>query len=382
MIDSEISKLYENLSLVDEDGAVHEMAEDAQLDGVADVNHCLVGKVLSGKRVNTEAFRTLIEQLWSPFGAVNTELVGENIFMFYFNNQVDRDQIWQRGPWYFEKSLIALEKPTGLKYERLPEFCYACGKIGHGIKECLDLEARNEALVGKTMKFGSWMRATVPERTKIKNQSYMNGSSTDKERSLEGSREVEIENSYNKEPNSVTDQKKIFDSSVATQMKRMDESSSKTLAIISGSGPNSMGGPLTDGLVVGKVLSSNASSRVVEKAQTEQGLFISEPTGNMNKKVSAEITESTSTQPVSSDMVISPKKKSNRKWKRLTREGHSLQISRLVSSPIQRALALRKLGKKSMKCNSFSPLGPKLTGRIGKVKSPTKGARLGYPSFL
>ncbi|TXG72489.1 hypothetical protein EZV62_001068 [Acer yangbiense] len=113
MVDSEIAKLHENLSLADEDGAVHEMVEDAQLDGVADVNHCLVGKVLLGKRVNREAFRALIDQLWSPFGAVSTELVGENIFMFYFNNQVDKDRIWQRGPWYFEKSLIALEKTTG-----------------------------------------------------------------------------------------------------------------------------------------------------------------------------------------------------------------------------------------------------------------------------
>ncbi|TXG49106.1 hypothetical protein EZV62_024981 [Acer yangbiense] len=224
MIDSEIAKLYENLSLADEDGAIHEPAEDAQLDGVAEVNPYLVGKVLSGKRVNRDAFKTLIEQLWSPFRAVETEVVGDNIFMFYFNNQVDRDRIWQMGPWYFEKSLIALEKPVGtgnisllgfnkvelwvqihdvpimymnrrmekwmaeqigevidipseskecwgrymrvkvqidihkslkrwlrlkldktenivvvgLKYEILPEFCYDCGKIRHGIKECLD----------------------------------------------------------------------------------------------------------------------------------------------------------------------------------------------------------------------------------------------------
>ncbi|TXG56665.1 hypothetical protein EZV62_017978 [Acer yangbiense] len=206
------------------------------------VNHCLVGKVLSGKRVNREAFKSLIEQLWSLFGAVETELVGVNTFMFYFNNQVDRDRIWQRGPWYFEKSLIALEKPTGagnisflgfnkvelwvqisdvpimcmnrrtakwlaehigvvidipsgskecwgrymrvkvqidilkplkqwlrltfdksdnivvvgLKYERLPKFCYAYGKIRHGIKECFDIEARTEALEGKLTKFGLW----------------------------------------------------------------------------------------------------------------------------------------------------------------------------------------------------------------------------------
>ncbi|TXG53141.1 hypothetical protein EZV62_022310 [Acer yangbiense] len=289
MVDLEIAKLYENLSLADEDGAIHEAAEDAKQDGEAEVNHCLVGKVLSGKRVNREAFKTLIDQLWSPFGAVETEVVGDNIFMFYFNNQVDRDRIWQRGPWYFEKSLIALEKlvgtgdisllgfnrvelwvqihevpimcmnrrmakwmaeqiwevidilseskecwgryirvkvrinilkplkrwlrlkldktdnivVVGLKYERLPEFCYACGKIGHGIKECLDTEARNEALTGKITKFGAWMRAAIPDRAKIRNQSYTNGSSTDRERSMEGSRGLELENSFNTMPGSL-----------------------------------------------------------------------------------------------------------------------------------------------------------------------------------
>lgn len=27
---------------------------------------------------------------------------------------------------------------VNLRYERLPEFCFACGRIGHGIKECVD----------------------------------------------------------------------------------------------------------------------------------------------------------------------------------------------------------------------------------------------------
>ncbi|TXG66315.1 hypothetical protein EZV62_007590 [Acer yangbiense] len=50
MVESETVKLYENLLLVDEDGAIHEMSEEAQRDGEADVDLCLVGKILSGKK--------------------------------------------------------------------------------------------------------------------------------------------------------------------------------------------------------------------------------------------------------------------------------------------------------------------------------------------
>ncbi|KAK2660065.1 hypothetical protein Ddye_006598 [Dipteronia dyeriana] len=108
-MDSDIARLYENLSIADEDRSTLELSEDVQRDRVVDVGHCVVGKVLSGKKVNRDAFKTLIEQLWSPFGNVETELVGENIFMFYFNNQIDRDRICQRGLLCFDKSLIALE---------------------------------------------------------------------------------------------------------------------------------------------------------------------------------------------------------------------------------------------------------------------------------
>ncbi|KAK3223533.1 hypothetical protein Dsin_010558 [Dipteronia sinensis] len=254
LMDSVMANLYQNLSLTDEDWAVHELPAEAQRAGVAEVDHCLVGKVLSGKKVNRDAFKGLIEQLWSQFGKVEIESVGENIFMFYFTNMEDRNRIWQRGPWYFDKSLIALEKPTGmgdisclgfntvelwvqihdvpimcmnrrtakwlaeqiggvidiptepkdcwgkfmrvkvqltipkplkrwlrlklddsdtvvmvgLKYERLPDFCYACGKIGHVIKECLDVGARTEALSGQFTKYGSWMRALIPDRLTVR----------------------------------------------------------------------------------------------------------------------------------------------------------------------------------------------------------------------
>ncbi|KAI9195375.1 hypothetical protein LWI28_014283 [Acer negundo] len=74
--------------------------------GADDVKHCLMGKVLSGKKVNREAFIGVIEQLWSTIGRVEIEAIGDNIFMFYFRRSEDWDLIWLRGPWHF-----VLERP-------------------------------------------------------------------------------------------------------------------------------------------------------------------------------------------------------------------------------------------------------------------------------
>ena len=113
MSTTDIAQLCESLSLADEDEAVLEISEEATLEGVKEVDLCLVGKVLTSKKVNREAFKGLIEQIWSPFGHIEVELVADNIFMFHFNNQEVRNRVWHRGPWHFGKSLIVLEKPEG-----------------------------------------------------------------------------------------------------------------------------------------------------------------------------------------------------------------------------------------------------------------------------
>ncbi|TXG72530.1 hypothetical protein EZV62_001109 [Acer yangbiense] len=219
MVELEIAKLYGKLSLADEDGVVHEKAEEDQRDGKVEVERCLVGKNLSGKKVNRDAFKNLIEQLWSQFGSVEVESVGVNIFMFHFNNQEERNRIWQRGPWYFDKSLIVLEKPEGMgnisqqrfnkvelwiQIHDVPIICMnkriakwmaeqlGCvvdiptetkdcwGKfmrIGHASQDCSDEEAKSKALKSDFTKYGSWMRASVPDRQKMRSDQQIDGNS-------------------------------------------------------------------------------------------------------------------------------------------------------------------------------------------------------------
>ncbi|KAL5853163.1 hypothetical protein ACOSQ3_008281 [Xanthoceras sorbifolium] len=108
----EIDRLCESLLSTDIDGPIVEVEGEDYIEGIRDVNYCLAGKVLSKKWVNRDAFRTVIEQLWSSIGRVEVEAAGENLFVFHFRRVEERSMVWVRGPWYFDGSLIVLEKLT------------------------------------------------------------------------------------------------------------------------------------------------------------------------------------------------------------------------------------------------------------------------------
>ncbi|KAL5745637.1 hypothetical protein ACOSP7_026783 [Xanthoceras sorbifolium] len=254
MATDEILRLCEALSLSEEDGPVLDIAGDVQADGIKSVEHYLVGKILSRRKVNREAFRGTIEQIWGTVDRIEIEMVGNNVFVFHFQSLEDKAMVWSRGPWHFDKNLIVLEKPVGpgaisqlrfqfsefwihiytiplacmnykvarliaeevgtivdfpmdskdlwgkfmrikvriditkplkrgirmrlenfdtmitalIKYERLPDFCYGCGFIGHSVKECHNSEVMKSIIEGVEPKFGVWHRASPLDRLKLR----------------------------------------------------------------------------------------------------------------------------------------------------------------------------------------------------------------------
>ncbi|KAH9769036.1 hypothetical protein KPL71_011840 [Citrus sinensis] len=159
--------------------------------------HCLVGKILLNRDVNKDGLRYVMQQAWKTTKEIKVESLGDNIFVFKFAVKQDKKRVLTKGPWHFEKALIVLVEPCMvketigklegkigrveevetdeegecigpfarvrisvditkplrrilmlkqegeedivmfIKYERLPNFCFCYGLIGHQFRECI-----------------------------------------------------------------------------------------------------------------------------------------------------------------------------------------------------------------------------------------------------
>ncbi|KAI8032207.1 hypothetical protein LOK49_LG01G03075 [Camellia lanceoleosa] len=175
-------------------------------DESIDTSHlCLIGKILAHKPLNTQAVQRILSGAWKTRASVNISAWPDNVFLFSFGNLDDRALILQQTPWSIMGNLligklIGVEAPSdGLllarsflrlrveinvtaplpkgfmlkrqtahslelkdtwvefKYERLSDFCYDCGRIGHEKSSC-KFVLREE---GQTSGYGPGLRTGV-----------------------------------------------------------------------------------------------------------------------------------------------------------------------------------------------------------------------------
>ncbi|TXG64170.1 hypothetical protein EZV62_011164 [Acer yangbiense] len=110
MDQNEIAKLCASLSLQTKDEKLWSVRNTLKESVGRKLDLCLVGKVISTKNINREAFKAVIPRIWQT--VLDIEVVQDNIFLFYFSNQGDRFRIMAGGPWSFDNCLLVLEKPS------------------------------------------------------------------------------------------------------------------------------------------------------------------------------------------------------------------------------------------------------------------------------
>ncbi|KAI5018080.1 hypothetical protein ZWY2020_042968 [Hordeum vulgare] len=68
-----------------------------------------VGKVLSEKLAHPDAIRLSLGRVWCPIKGIDCKEVGENLFVFRFNQESGKRRALEDGPWMFEKDLVVVE---------------------------------------------------------------------------------------------------------------------------------------------------------------------------------------------------------------------------------------------------------------------------------
>ncbi|KAL2941944.1 hypothetical protein RDABS01_030294 [Bienertia sinuspersici] len=58
-------------------------------------------------------------------------------------------------------------KWVDIKYERLGDFCYYCGKLGHVDRDCNEIEESKDELKEMVYKYGPWLRASSLKRGRV-----------------------------------------------------------------------------------------------------------------------------------------------------------------------------------------------------------------------
>ncbi|KAK3204862.1 hypothetical protein Dsin_018908 [Dipteronia sinensis] len=373
--------------------------------------------------------------------------------MFYFRSMDDRNRIWLRGPWHFDKSLIVLEKPEGsgdisklgfnkvdiwvqihnipimcmnrnttkwlveqiservreiladskecwgkfiqvkvqidiqkplkrwlrlkpdktdnivvvaLKYERLPEFCFVCGKIGHGIRDCLDEEARTTALDGSVTRYEAWLRAPDIQKLKFRFQHQEKWDSSERGRATEGPPVVTRELSIHSKAKSQSSKGQGPASKAVTGMKTIGQTIQEIL------GQHVVGGPmqsLAGPEIVDSMSVDGPSQRFVDTTTkldskdiiVSPGLypepFSQECSGPVISKglgCEGDVGMAGTVMPLVNKIIPmvyeTPINKSTKKWKRIARECQSQPISGKITSPLQKLLSfsqtMRKISKK------------------------------------
>ena len=78
------------------------------------VGNSLVGKILLARSANTEGIRTALAQAWRTNKEVKIENLGNNVFLFKFDSEIDKRKVMAGGPWHFDRALIVLMEPSGI----------------------------------------------------------------------------------------------------------------------------------------------------------------------------------------------------------------------------------------------------------------------------
>jgi hypothetical protein len=71
---------------------------------------CLIGRLMSDRRIRKEAFCTLMVRLWKMEGEVTFKELYDNIWLLEFSTVTDKRRVQEGCPWLFDRSVLVLKE--------------------------------------------------------------------------------------------------------------------------------------------------------------------------------------------------------------------------------------------------------------------------------
>ncbi|XP_059450945.1 uncharacterized protein LOC132181722 [Corylus avellana] len=105
----DLSKMWMNLSLTEEESLDLDTPDEELLDGLERGKFCVLGKLVTDRMISKETIKMTLHCWWKPLGSLSFQVLGENLFLVEFTNVGDKKRILEGRPWVFEGSLFLLE---------------------------------------------------------------------------------------------------------------------------------------------------------------------------------------------------------------------------------------------------------------------------------
>ena len=112
-MDEKLAEMWSKLSLMEKE-QVDIIIEKEQVEDTSSMGKdCLLENVMSNKMVNLEAMRNVFMKIQKLKYGGTVHEVGERLFIFHFKDQTEKDRVFRKQPWSFNKALIVLQEVDG-----------------------------------------------------------------------------------------------------------------------------------------------------------------------------------------------------------------------------------------------------------------------------
>ncbi|XVF47222.1 hypothetical protein PTKIN_Ptkin03bG0092200 [Pterospermum kingtungense] len=114
----DIQSLLHNISILDDEEEDLVITKSWVEESVKKVKNCFLGKMLIHKPYRIEGMKAVFRKIWRLESSLTIQDVGDHMFVFQFEDDLEKDRVLMKQPWAFNKSLLLLQEFDGMCFPK------------------------------------------------------------------------------------------------------------------------------------------------------------------------------------------------------------------------------------------------------------------------